>query len=474
MITFVSSFYQLKSKFSIETYKQWASKFINETMNFNLVLYSDKNSYPYIEHLVKNNSKVKVILKELEEFNLYILKDKWIENHSKNYLLNHTSWELNMLWNEKVFMVYETMKENPFNTQWFGWCDIGYFRDGNVGTKEFPWPNLDKIKSLHQSRIYYGLVGEDLWVNKIKSCLSSKYENGLPIEPIPAGQVSIAGGFFVTHKQNINWYKELIKQKINLYFENDYLIKDDQIIVADCIFSNLDKFQLIQGDWFVFRDYLMKVPMVSILMPVYNGIEFVEESVSSIQNQSYQDWELIIGINGHTPYSEIYTIAKKYECEKIKVYDLDTKGKPDSLNKMLEYTGGKWVSLLDVDDKWYPSKLEKQIIYMNDYDIIGSKCQYFGDRFDIPEIPSGDLKDFNFLSVNPVINSSCLVRKELCHWIDNFFGIEDYEMWLRLWKENRRFFNLSEVLVLHRIHNKSSFNAKGNDDYVDDLRKIYL
>jgi teichuronic acid biosynthesis glycosyltransferase TuaG len=214
--------------------------------------------------------------------------------------------------------------------------------------------------------------------------------------------------------------------------------------------------------------------MVSILMPIYNGIEFIDESVSSILNQSYQDWELIIGINGHTPCSEIYNIAKNYECDKIKVYDLDTKGKPDSLNKMLGYCGGKYISLLDVDDKWLPSKLEKQIPYINNYDIIGSMCQYFGERSDSPDIPTGDLKDFNFLSVNPVINSSCLVRKELCHWIDKFFGVEDYEMWLRLWKENRRFFNLSEVLVFHRIHSTSSFNAKGNHNHVDDLRKSYL
>ena len=213
--------------------------------------------------------------------------------------------------------------------------------------------------------------------------------------------------------------------------------------------------------------------MVSILMPIYNGIEFIEESVSSIQNQTYQDWELIIGVNGHTKCSEVYTLAKRYESEKIKVYDLDTKGKQDSLNKLLEYCEGNYICLLDVDDKWLPSKLEKQIPYINNYDIIGSMCQYFGERSDSPGIPSGDLKDFNFLSVNPVINSSCLVRKELCHWVDTFFGVEDYEMWLRLWKENRKFFNLSEVLVLHRIHTTSSFNAKGNHNSVNDLRKKY-
>jgi glycosyltransferase involved in cell wall biosynthesis len=71
-------------------------------------------------------------------------------------------------------------------------------------------------------------------------------------------------------------------------------------------------------------------------MPIYNGIEFIEESVSSILNQTYTQWELIIGINGHPPNSEVYQIANKYEQadSRIKVYDLDAtlRGKSAALN----------------------------------------------------------------------------------------------------------------------------------------------
>ena len=50
--------------------------------------------------------------------------------------------------------------------------------------------------------------------------------------------------------------------------------------------------------------------MISILLPIYNGIEFINESVSTVIYQTYKDWELIIGINGHPKESEIYKIAK--------------------------------------------------------------------------------------------------------------------------------------------------------------------
>jgi hypothetical protein len=51
--------------------------------------------------------------------------------------------------------------------------------------------------------------------------------------------------------------------------------------------------------------------------------------------------------------------------------------------------------------------------------------------------------------------------------------LNDYEMWLRLWKQNKKFFNVPEILVLHRIHNDSAFNAKGNHNKVADLIKKF-
>jgi glycosyltransferase involved in cell wall biosynthesis len=203
--------------------------------------------------------------------------------------------------------------------------------------------------------------------------------------------------------------------------------------------------------------------MISILMPIYNGIEFIEESVSSINYQTYKDWELIIGINGHEKNSDVYNIAKKYESNKIKVIEIfNTKGKSEALNEMLKVCKYDWISLLDVDDKWLPYKLEAQYPYIVEgYDIIGTKCQYFGDSYDIPFIPEGDISNFNFLSVNPVINSSCLLKKELCWWEPNNI-LEDYDLWLRCWKQKKRFYNLPNVHVLHRIHRESAFNSKGN------------
>ena len=206
-------------------------------------------------------------------------------------------------------------------------------------------------------------------------------------------------------------------------------------------------------------------------MPIYNGVEFINDSVMSIIQQKYTNWELLIGINGHQPNSEVFKIAQKYADlnSNIRVYDfMDIKGKSNTLNEMIKYCKYDWISLLDVDDKWLPDKLEKQVPYMEKYDVIGTNCRYFGERDNEPGVPFGDISEFDFRRCNPVVNSSCLLKKSLCWW-DASCVIEDYDLWLRLWKKGCKFYNVTDVQVLHRIHQESAFNAKGNNTHVGAL-----
>lgn len=226
---------------------------------------------------------------------------------------------------------------------------------------------------------------------------------------------------------------------------------------------------------------MARITRISIIMPIYNGIEFIEESVGSVLSQTYNNWELIIGINGHPEESEVYRTAKKFETmdNRIRVYDFhQIRGKSNTSNEMLTYCSGDYVAILDVDDIWHSKKLELQIPFLYEYDVIGAKCIYFGDLNGIvPDIPTGDISNFDFKKVNPIINSSSLIRKELCLWnengIENIEGVEDYDLWLRLRKKNKRFYNCSQISVKHRIHQSSAFNAQGNHNKVSALLSSY-
>lgn len=216
---------------------------------------------------------------------------------------------------------------------------------------------------------------------------------------------------------------------------------------------------------------------ISILMPIYNGIEFLEQSLLSIIKQTYKNWELIIGINGVSINSDIHLkaidICKKYKTDNdISINYYDTKGKPATLNKMVKDAKFNFIALLDVDDLWICDKLQKQLPYLDIYDVIGTGCQYFGDTNHKPILPYGDLRYFNFFQFNPIINSSVILKKEIAEWNENEF-VEDYDLWLKLFKSNKKFYNIDETLVLHRIYKTSFFNTT-NHNYVEKLKEKWL
>lgn len=470
-VTFATCIYKIKSKFNLSQYVEWLQNF-NINDNFNLVIFTDKNTFneisDYIYHLKRPN--VKIVIKDLNNFYTYNLKNFWENNHNNNYLLKHTSWELNMLWSEKVNFTKESMTH--FKSDYYGWIDIGYFRDSSFD-KYFC--DINVINSLLKDKIYYALINNDHeYINYLLRM--ERNEKKLPIKPIPNDQVSVAGGFFITFKDNIEWFHNTYYDKLLTYFENNYLVKDDQIILTDIIFSNIGKFYLFteknrfKDPWFMFRRMLsLNSYRVTILMPIYNGIEYINESVSSILSQTLESWNLIIGINGHEQNSDVFKIAKEYEKQdrRISVYDLKVKGKSSALIEMMKYVKTPYVALLDVDDIWLPEKLHKQlnIQLLNIYDIIGTKCVYFGDiEGTVPYIPNNDCKNHDFLRSNPIINSSVILKTEHATWNESTTnGTEDYELWLKLWKEKKRFYNLTEVLIKHRIHESSAFNGKGNN-----------
>lgn len=254
------------------------------------------------------------------------------------------------------------------------------------------------------------------------------------------------------------------------------------------------------------------IPHIAILLPLYNGIEFLHQSVASVFHQQCTTiWELIIGVNGYSPNSSVYNDAHKIVAGLrtqfmdqtggasatfiVRILDLcaeqpPPRGKSAALNAMaaMVHPMVKWIALLDADDIWLPNKLSVQLPYTWPkgyitaqgrrivrvaYDVIGTHCEYFGTRRGSPQIPTGDITTANFFKANPVINSSALIRRELAHWNSQHDGVEDYDLWLTLWKAGRQFYNCPEKAVMHRIHETSAYNG-GNNALVAGLQRKHL
>ena len=273
-ITFSSCFYIIKSKFDVSTYIEWMNNFLSIVNSFNLVIYTDVNGLKYIPENGKNNPNIKIILKPLEQFYNYKYKDNWIKNHQKNFLLNNKScWELNMLWAEKIWFVKETIERKYFETEFYGWCDIGYFRnrqeDLHVSFLS-SWSAKDKLLLLDREKIAYACINNDAgYMKYLHKLINNKNTLGLPVQPIPPYQNSVAGGFFILYKNKINWWAKIFDNKLELYLKNNYLVKDDQIILVDCILSNSGHFTLFRennpqfDNWFMFQRILLPFEKVA-------------------------------------------------------------------------------------------------------------------------------------------------------------------------------------------------------------------
>jgi hypothetical protein len=258
MITLSTCFYVLnKAKFNPTVYQQWMQNFFSLTNNFYLVIYTDAESLPYLGTI--NSPNIKIIEKSLSSFYNYKYKQFWQTNHQLNHYLNKiTCWELHMLWAEKIAFVKETIDNQYFNTDLYGWCDIGYFRNrpNDLSTHGLSWPNNQTIfNTFDSTKILYGCVSFN--TKYIQSIVTDKL-----IPDINPSENHIAGGFFLLHKSMILWWFTEFDSTLLLYFQNNRLVKDDQIILTHCIFKNLQRFSLAQernprfDHWFMFQRLL--------------------------------------------------------------------------------------------------------------------------------------------------------------------------------------------------------------------------
>ncbi len=109
--------------------------------------------------------------------------------------------------------------------------------------------------------------------------------------------------------------------------------------------------------------------LVSVIMPSYNTAQYIAESIRSVQNQTYENWELIIVDDCSTDNTD--EIVEPFLTDtRIRYFkNKRNRGAAVSRNRALRETKGKWIAFLDSDDLWLPKKLEKQISFMerNDY-----------------------------------------------------------------------------------------------------------
>lgn len=224
------------------------------------------------------------------------------------------------------------------------------------------------------------------------------------------------------------------------------------------------------------------MPFVSVIMSVYNEpLEILTESIESVLNQTYTDFEFIIVIDNPNFLEARFLIesfAKK--DNRIKFFVNKTNlGLSKSLNKAISIAKGTYIARMDADDISISTRLEKQICFLQkkNVDLVGSFVQTISEDgtiiSDCIKVPVKDEQIKKKLKINNCIfHPTWFLKKEIYEFAGgyNLFQIEDYELLLKC-KDVYKFGNVPEVLLKYRMMQNS---ISRSSLFLQYIKMLYL
>ncbi len=210
----------------------------------------------------------------------------------------------------------------------------------------------------------------------------------------------------------------------------------------------------------------MTSPLVSVVIPTHNRVAFLKETILSILNQTFGDFELIVVSDGSSDGTD--EMVSKMTDPRVRLIQQSKSGQPAKpRNTGINASRGKYVGLCDDDDIWEPNKLEIQVKTMEDsnsIDMSYTNGRVLKDGF-VYEGALNRRKVFDnhfseLLYGNFIPNSSVLIRKTvfdrvgLINVLDIFRGIEDYEFWLRVAHQCKLVY-IDLPLIQYRVHSNN-------------------
>lgn len=209
-------------------------------------------------------------------------------------------------------------------------------------------------------------------------------------------------------------------------------------------------------------------PLVSIITPMYNSEKYIGETIESVLNQTYKNWEMLIINDCSTDNGA--DIVKKYQKldKRIKLFSNTTnKGVSYSRNYGIEISAGKYIAFLDSDDLWSNTKLQKQVAFMEEKNIILSYTSY--DKINEDGGKRGTIKVPDKLDYNELLKNCLIGLLTSMYRKDSLFKFrfinskcEDYIFWLNILKEIDYAYGIEESLCTYRVIKGSRSSNKIN------------
>jgi glycosyltransferase involved in cell wall biosynthesis len=206
-------------------------------------------------------------------------------------------------------------------------------------------------------------------------------------------------------------------------------------------------------------------PAVSIIIPTHNYARFLSEAVESVLGQTFSDFELIIVDDGST--DDTADVVNTFlRDQRVRYIHQDKRGPSAARNAGIRAARGEFIALLDADDVWLPSKIEKQLRLIGesaDVGLVYCLAENVDEKGEaLPHVPMPHMEQaaYKDLLYFPLTLPSCvLTRKRIFDEVGLFdetlTSIEDTNMWIRILRYHKSAY-VNEVLVKIRKHMKSS------------------
>ncbi|MDD7738632.1 MAG: glycosyltransferase [Fusicatenibacter sp.] len=219
--------------------------------------------------------------------------------------------------------------------------------------------------------------------------------------------------------------------------------------------------------------------MISVILPVYNGEQFLAKSIESCQKQTYTNWELLIIDDGSTDHSP--EIAQKFaeEDHRIHYYRNEKNLRlPRTLNRGFSLASGAYLTWTSDDNYYYDTAFEKMVTALNEKksDFVFSSCAIINEKdeqtliISAPEDYAHAIWDYNF--VGACFMYTRKVYEIVGDYDPDLFLCEDYDYWLRIFASFPVTY-LDEILYAYRRHEKA-LSVTHRDGQYEAMEKALL
>ena len=206
---------------------------------------------------------------------------------------------------------------------------------------------------------------------------------------------------------------------------------------------------------------IKSLPLVTVIMPVYNSERYVAEAIESILDQTFTDFEFLIIDDASTDRTK--SIIKSYKDPRIHVIEKpDNTGYTRSLNLGLKKAKGRYIARMDSDDISFPERFEKQVSFLNanpKYILCGTSYSIIDQDHQVLLPKTNKEIRLNLLRTNCIAHPTIMLKKDIIkkyslQYDPKMEPSEDYDLWVRLLPLGK-LYNLQEVLLKYRLHNSS-------------------